>query len=338
MDRKRIIGFLFGIGVILLFALAVGLEKVITAFLSADPVLLSMGVFVMILSLIFRASVWYGLFVLSDVNVSFRKILSVYTVSLSAKLTIPVGYVALQTVIAYIISKDSYLDTERVLSVITLGDLINSISYYTIGLVALGLVLFRGNIPSTYESYTGVSLIILLFLIGSFLILWRYQENILNGVIWAGNKVEIYANSDSLIGRLIIFEVEGIEDKAVNAYDAIIMIFSDPKELFSVFMISHLSSITSVAIFAFCGMALDIGFSFSIAVLIVVLSKFGAFIPTPGGLGGVESIIIASTILLTGASIVEATTLVLLYRLISYWMIVIGGGALSSLVSYNIDT
>lgn len=336
MDRKKLIGFLFGAGVIFMFSLAVGIQDIMDIFFSANPLYLLLGIFALILSLIFRATVWYGLFVLADVSVSFKKILNIYIISLSAKSAIPVGYLALQTVIAYILSKDSYLNTERVLSVITLGDMISKVATYVIGIVALGLLIFRGMIPSTYESYTSISLGILAFIIGTFLVFWYYRERILDIIIYIGNLIESHSNKNTLIGRLIIFEVEGIEDKVINAYEALVTIFSDPKEVFVVFLIAHLGGIASAAVFLFSGMALGFSFSLSIAVLLVVLGKMGAIVPTPGGLGGVESILVAGTILLIGASLTEAATLVLTYRLISYWLVLIGGSALSSIVPYNI--
>lgn len=337
MDRKKIIGFVFGIGVIAMFLLAIGIQEVIKIFLSADPIYLVLAVFAIIMSLIFRATVWYGLFVLADVSVSFKKIIRVYVVSLSAKFAIPVGHIALQTVIAYILSKDSYLNTERVLSVITLGDMINKVSSYVLGLVALSLLLFRGMIPTTYESYISVVILILAFIIVTFLTLWYYQENVLDVVVKFGNIVEKHSNKDTLFGRFMIFEVEDLEDKVLNAYDAIIMIFSDPREVFVLFLIGHLGGIALAGVFLFCGIALGFSFSFSVAVLLVIIGQMGAFLPTPGGLGGVESALVAGCILLINISLVEAATLVLTYRLISYWLVLIGGSGISSIVPYDID-
>lgn len=337
MDRKKIIGFLFGVGVITMFLVAIGIQEVVSIFLSADPVYLVLAVIALLFSLLFRASVWYGLFLLSDVSVSFKKITKVYVVNLSAKAAIPVGHIALQTVIAYIISKDSYLNTERVLSVITLGDMISKVSSYVLGAVALALLIFRGMIPTTYESYTGIAGAILAFIIGTFLVLWYYRENILSIVIWLSNLVENYSNKENLFGKFIIFEVEDLEDKVMNAYEAIVLIFSDPKEVFIVFLIAHLGGIASAFIFLLCGMALGFSFSFSVAVLLVVVGKLSGFIPTPGGLGGVESALVAGSVLLIDISLVEAATLVLTYRLISYWLVLIGGGGISSIVPYDID-
>jgi uncharacterized protein (TIRG00374 family) len=336
MNKKKVVGFLFGISAIGFFLYLVGIREVAQVFFSANPLYLALAAFAVILSLVFRAAVWYGLFALADVTVSFKKILNVYVVSLSAKLAIPVGYLALQTVIAYILSKDSYLTTERVVSVLTLGDVISRLSSYVLGIVAIGLLLFRGRIPATYTSYISVGLAILAFIVSVFLVLWYYRDNLLDITIRIGNFVEKQSNKDNLVGKIIIVEVEDIEQKILNAHESIVLIFSDPKEVFVVFLIAHLGGLSLAGVFLFSGMALGIGFSFTTAVLLAVLSELSGFIPTPGGLGGVESGLIAACILLIDISLVEATTLVLTYRLFSYWMILIGGGGLSSFVPYDI--
>ena len=67
--------------------------------------------------------------------------------------------------------------------------------------------------------------------------------------------------------------------------------------------------------------AFDVYLSYPLAFLIYSLSVLvGGFIPTPGGLGGVEASLVTSIVALHGANTSLALSAVLGYRAISYWL------------------
>jgi uncharacterized protein (TIRG00374 family) len=76
--------------------------------------------------------------------------------------------------------------------------------------------------------------------------------------------------------------------------------------------------------------ALSLGVSISLAAVLVVFTlgvTLGTVTPTPGGLGGVEAGLIAGLIAYHVSS-TDALAVVLLYRLVSYWLaLLVGAGA-----------
>lgn len=336
IDRRTVGSLLFGFIVILLFIYIVGIQEVLRVIAHAELIYIPLVVLSFVVSLVLRGTVWYGLFYIADITVSYIRILSIYIVTLSAKFILPAGYFALQPFIAYIISKDSYLETERVLSIITLADSLTVIPYYTIGLITFILLSFRGTLPGSIESYIFVSIVVLLLIGGAFFILWYRQDIVRNAAVYLTSATISLLSYSKYTRGYIEGTPEMVENKIDNMYDTMSVIFEEPLEVFFIFLVSHLAALAVIGIFIFSGMALSIGFSIAIAAAIVVIGKVGLIIPSPGGVGGVEPVMITVTILFTGIPAAEATVLVLLYRLFSYWGVVFVGSAASSVTKYDL--
>ena len=86
-----------------------------------------------------------------------------------------------------------------------------------------------------------------------------------------------------------------------------------------------LATLTSVITLYACAQSLGTPISLTLALITYVLGNtLGGLIPTPGGLGGVDAGLYAGLVL-GGVDAIEALSIVLLYRLITYWLAIIPG-------------
>jgi uncharacterized protein (TIRG00374 family) len=93
-----------------------------------------------------------------------------------------------------------------------------------------------------------------------------------------------------------------------------------PTLLPTAFLLSCLLTLSNAASFWVCCLALNLGVSYAAAFLIVSIGvAAGTAIPTPGGLGGVETALVAG-LLTQGVDPSLGLAGALLYRLSSYWI------------------
>jgi uncharacterized protein (TIRG00374 family) len=75
------------------------------------------------------------------------------------------------------------------------------------------------------------------------------------------------------------------------------------------------------------GLALGVDIPLALVVLLVLLGHLVAALPLPGGLGGVEIVLAGLLTALVGVEAAVAAGVVLLYRLASYWFLILVGVA-----------
>lgn len=98
-----------------------------------------------------------------------------------------------------------------------------------------------------------------------------------------------------------------------------------PKDILIALFGNGLATMTSVVALFACAHSLDVSASLSLALITYVLGNaLGGLVPTPGGLGGVEAGLYTGLIL-GGISSGDALSIVLLYRLITYWLALVPG-------------
>lgn len=98
-----------------------------------------------------------------------------------------------------------------------------------------------------------------------------------------------------------------------------------PKDIGIAITGNGLATMTSVVALYACAQSLGTPISLTLALITYVLGNtLGGLIPTPGGLGGVDAGLYAGLVL-GGVDGTEALSIVLLYRLITYWLAIIPG-------------
>jgi len=87
------------------------------------------------------------------------------------------------------------------------------------------------------------------------------------------------------------------------------------------YLCAGLQAVSTGLAFWFCINAYGVNLTYPIAFLIFSLSVVvGAAVPTPGGLGGVEASLVAGLVVVHATNTPTAIAIVLIYRLISYWL------------------
>lgn len=134
-----------------------------------------------------------------------------------------------------------------------------------------------------------------------------------------------------IVGRISgrIYEAlerDEMSDRVSGFYETIDLLAAHRRDVAIAAVVAHVAMIFFLLPVYTTALALGHPIPFAAVALIVAISKLGALVPMPGGLGGVEVATAGAIYLVAGFGIEVATTIALLYRLCTYWFTVAVGG------------
>lgn len=197
---------------------------------------------------------------------------------------------------SYYLKKYSHSNTETA-SVISVSAITSGIAFTTI--ILFGLIIGQGSevVKSanfTLPSWLPYALIVLLIsLMIAFFALPKLREKIKKPFIDIAHQLADYRHR--------------------------------PKDILIAIFGNGIATLTSVFTLYACAQSLGTPISLTLALITYVLGNtLGGLVPTPGGLGGIEAGLYAGLVVggIEGSS---ALSIVLLYRLITYWLALIPG-------------
>lgn len=330
MNRRQLFGIFVSIACIGAFIYSVNISQLVQALTDIHLGWLAVACVSVILTFVFRGVIWYGVFRSAGVTISLWKSTKIQFIGWATKLVVPAGYVAIQPVIAKKLSNNTTVETEKILSFITVGDILNFAPLYTLTVVGIVTLSLQRAIPQTISMYLILSGVLAIFTIG-LIIVGYYKRNVTEAVtlflITQFNrlvKVVPWQKTD----RYQV-SVDSINSRLENTYDSIDLLVDNRLFLFFLFGLSHIGVVFYVLIFYATIVSVGVQTTFFVAVLLVLISKVGLLVPLPGGLGGVEAVLFAGLVLLTQGSVVEITIIVVIYRILTYWIVIVLGGLYS---------
>ncbi|WP_458188788.1 lysylphosphatidylglycerol synthase transmembrane domain-containing protein [Haladaptatus sp. NG-WS-4] len=269
-----------------------------------------------------------------------------YLSSFFAKQVIPIGRASSPFLIAYIVSSETEAEYDRTLAVAFVVEVLNAIA--SLGLLFVGLLtlVVRGYSVTTLVSFPTVETVA--FLAGIVLVtsltVYRYGTILWGAVLSFVSHVVVLA--DTLFGgrtRRLKLTFSPVRTRIRLLRNTVRAQFDSYSNEVSV-VLDHRRDVAFALLFSLFGwlcfclpfyvsfLALGRRISLLVAFFIVPASGLARMIPVPGGLGGVEVVLVAMSIALVGMDAQLAGAGVLLYRLVTYWFVLAVGGIYSVVV------
>ncbi len=338
---RTVVGFLVGLAVVLAFVYWVGAEDVIAAFGEVGVRWSLVAVLPAVLGYVFRGLVWTRVLSVVEHRVSRVRIFLVYLASTAVKFVSPYGQVSALPVMTYLLVRysDAGYD-DGFASVLSID-----VSSYPAPLMTFGglglIYLFATEVPSEFSGYPLALALFFLVMAApiAILLLARgfVEEFAVYGAGAVSSVVELFlvtsnrlgldrsATSGSLKRLLEFLEPDNVREHVRGFYETVDAVL-DSKEVVAVALLhSHVAWFLLAVPLYFLLLAAGEPTSVFIVVLIVAVSRLGVFVPLPGGLGAVDVLLAGVTVLLTPLGLGTATAVMLVYRLLTYWMPVVAG-------------
>ena len=323
--RATVVGFLAALLVLGVLVSFVGIDETLDTLRMADPTILAL------LPLV--AMAWltaWGLslrVVLTVVGtpISTGKAVAIYTAAVFANNVTPFGQAGGEPVTAFLIADATNNRYETGLAAIASVDALNlfpSLSIAAVGLAYYGATATLGRQLQIASTVVAV-LAVLIPLAGY--VVWRHRDAV-EGVLTRTLTPLAAALTRFLPGRTPPTE-EAVRVRVDGFFHAVERVATDRRQLvlalgFATVGWLALSSSLWLSLYA-----LGHRVPLAAALLIVPIGSIASVTPFPGGLGGIEAVLIALLVPTTGITAATATAAVILHRVATYWLpTILGGG------------
>ena len=260
---------------------------------------------------------WQLVLGIADVEAPFPRLYVTYVTAMFANAVTPMGQAGGEPFIAYVLSRDTAASYEESLASVVTADLLNLSASFSLATTSLALLVWRADLPESVEPLAGaVPVVALCVLVGS-LVGWRYQ-------IAFGRSLERLVAP--ILRRLPVVTLEGLRERVADLRAAFGRIADEPRLLARVLGYSYLGWALYVLPLYFAGRAFGVAIDPLVLFVAVSASMLAGYVPSPGGLGGVEAALTGLLVALVAVSSAEAYAITLGYRVATYWIIVFGGG------------
>ncbi|WP_181692279.1 lysylphosphatidylglycerol synthase transmembrane domain-containing protein [Natronomonas sp. LN261] len=229
--------------------------------------------------------------------------------------TLPYAMAGTQTVMAYLSSRDDRIEIEHAFGAVLVADILVYVPHFTLG--GVGILVYSGNVPNGTLLSAGIPVAALVAVLG----VGYYQRWVVYRVF---ERVSAVVNAvRSRIGR-----PSNVKEKSrVSAfYDSIDRISSSRRATASGLVFGHLGMLFLMIPLTIAGHAVGVRIPIALSAGIVMITKFSGVLPTPGGVGGIEAIMVAMLVTIGDIGSATATAVTLLYRLSTYWYLILLGG------------
>lgn len=332
---RTLVAFIVAIVVLVVLSSFVGIGEIIDVLSMADPLivaLIPLVVFAWIVAwgLLFRVVIGS-----LDGQLPVARAIVVYTTTMFANNITPFGQAGGEPVSAYFIASATDTEYETGLAAIASVDAIHFVP--SISLAAIGLASFATTTTLTAEleaaAVAVVALVIAVPLIGTFV--WRYRKRVETLI------TRIVTPVIGIVARIVPNreppERSAISTRVREFFRAVERVATNRRGLALSFVLATIGWVALSGILWTSLFALGYLVPFTIIIVIVPIGSMASITPLPGGLGGIETVLVGLLVPLVGVDLAPASAGVILYRAASYWLPTVIGGVVASFISTDLE-
>lgn len=336
-ERKTTPGRRLGLGVAVLVALValvvltdVDPAAILAQLTTADPRYLVLALVASLVAQLAWAAVT-GLFLRTlDGNIPSDRVGVGYLAGTFAKQVLPFGHAGGVPLLAYVFSSDLKLDYRETFAAVTASELVIFCSSLVVAAVGFCWYLLTTPAAAGSPGLLAVSAVALVGLVAG---VARYGRQTLTetaqGLATLG-RLTLGRLVPSVRGRLT---PEAVERGVSGFFETFDRATADRSVVARAAVIGLVGWVLFTLPLYFGFLAVGHSMPLALSLVLVPAGGLATLLPTPGGLGGTEVGTAAALVVLTGATVDVAAAAVLLYRVASYWFVVLVGGASSLYLS-----
>jgi len=324
--RRAAVAFALSLVVLGLFVYVLGPETVVASLAGADPGWFGVALAAVLLAVVCWSEAQRHLLLASGVGLRPWRAFVTYCSGMFAKQVLPMGHAGGPAIMAYAISTESRRDYQHALAAVGVAEVLNLVASF--GLAFAGLAYLALATPVSPEMRSvQLGVVVAAVLLGSLVAVLWYRRGAVERAV--GGVAFLLR---STVGRVSVRVRRATDRTAVTAgidryYATFAQVRGDRRRvaLAGAFTLAGWVAFAVPLYASF--LALDYHVPLALALFAVPVGGLATAFPLPGGLGGVEVALAAVLAVLTGVAVVELAAVVLLYRLASYWFMVLLGGS-----------
>lgn len=322
--ERTLLGVGIVAGVLLFVAFRLDWQAVARALGRADLGYVAVGA----AAAVFAVAAWSeglrGVLPPSAEPVTRRRGFLVFASGMLVRYVVPVGYASSIAVIGYVYRREAGLSLDRSLAAVSVAEVGNAIA--STGVAVTGVLLLAFLRPTTpYLPWLlGGAAVVVIGGSAAAVLLW-YRLEAVQRVAHAGASL-LAGVADRLADRDAgPLAPASIEAAIGSYYRSLSTVSSQRRAVARAIGFAALAWLGFATSLYVCGRAVGIEIPFPLALILVTVGGYATVLPVPGGLGGYELGVAGGVTLLTGIGVVPALAATLLFRLCSYWLVIVVG-------------
>lgn len=318
---KVVVGFAIAAIFVYFLGLAVGWQEVERTLAGAHPIWLVVACGSTLLYLAAWGKAWQVVLGVVGIDVQFHRLVVTYFAATFANYVTPFGQAGGEPFVAYVLSQDTDASYEDSLASVVTADLLNLLPFFNFAAIGLAILVLRARLPTVIRplAYGLTALAIgipILAYVG-----WNHRE---------GVEAAILALIAPLARHTRHVSVAGARHRIDLFYESLEVIAREPRALLYALGFSYTGWIFFALPLYFAGLTLGLSVDPIAILFIVPASTIAGFVPTPGGLAGVETALVVLILALLPFTAGQAFALATVYRVASYWF-ALGIGGLAAI-------
>ena len=314
---KSLAGFLVAAVVLYLFGTVVGWGEIIGVLRGAQLRWVAVACGSTAVGLVVWSKAWDVTLSVVDVEIPFHSIVGTYYAATFVDYVTPFGKAGGGPFVAYVLSTDERASFEDALASVVTADTLNLVPFFTFAGVGFLALATGGGIPAGFTVLIYGLAALLLLIPGLGYLAWTRRDATENALVTVLRPVSRHTDR---------VDVDGVREGVDLFYERLDVITGTNHAVAHSLAYAYLGWVFFAAPLYLAAMAVGVTIDPLLVLFIVPASTLASFVPTPGGLGGVEAAISGLLTALAGVTPATAAGIALLYRVASYWFVVAVGG------------
>lgn len=311
------VAFLIAVVLVYLLGRVIGWERTLTVLGRGDLFWVGVACVSTMLCLVTWAKTWQIVLASLDVGVSFRRLIVTFYAASFANYVTPMGQAGGEPFIAYILSRDTGATYEQSLASVIATDVLRLFPFFNVGIIGAAYLLVAGRLPGDTELYILLIVVLAVAVPVGIIGLWFKRFTIRRVVLRALRPVADRTR------RINLSRVAGRIDRLFGSIE---LIANSPKSLVVAVVFAYVGWILFALPLYFSSIALGFQISLLLVSFLVPVTVIVGSTPSPGGLAVIEGTLVAFLVAFVALSTSEALAVTLLYRVTSYWIVILLGG------------
>ena len=323
---KVLAGFAIAGAILYYFGRVIGWNSIFVTLRGADFKWVAVACLSTTISLVIWSRAWDTLLEVVGVDLPPFVITVTYIAATFADYLTPFGRAGGGPFVAYVLSRHDRADFQDSLASIVTADSLNLIPFFSFAAIGYVALVATGQFPKQATTLLwGLGVLFVLIPVLAYLFWTRRElvEHLADAVVAPIARWTDRIDQHSIRGRVDAFYFR-IDQMAV-----------DRRALAETVGYAFAGWVFFTLPLYFAALTLDVHISPLVVLFVVPASTVAGFVPTPGGLGGVEAAIVGLVVALTGLAPGTAAALALIYRVASYVYVLLLGGVSMLYVVYR---
>jgi len=331
--RATAAGFAAALVVLAVLLYVVGVGPILDALTRADPRVLALVLGAATLWLLAWAMSLRTVLGVLGSPVSVLTSVLVYTAAVFANNVTPFGQAGGEPISAYLIADATNNDYENGLAAIASVDALNLVPSLSLAAVGVGYFAVTAALGQRLMVVAGVVVALMLFIPAAGYAVWRNRvrvEGLLADAVTpvARALARVLPSREPPGREAVLARVEGF-------FGALERVATNRRRVLLALGFATLGWVGLSGSLWLSLLAIGHEVPFAAAMLVVPVSAIAGATPLPGGLGSIETVLIALIVPITSVTPAAAGAAVVIHRIATYWLPMLVGGGVAALIGVN---